>query len=89
QVNQSTVHRIREKFVTEGLETAINRKVYPSRTLKISGDEEAHLIAISCSNPPEGRAKWTLSLLADALIQMKIVETVSSSTIGRALKKMS
>jgi transposase len=89
QINISTVHRVREKLVTEGLQVALERKKYPSRAIKMSGDEEAHLIALCCSKAPEGRARWTLTLLADALVQMEIFDSVSSTTVWRALKKTS
>ncbi len=88
QINESTVMRVRKRFVLEGLESAISRKTHSrTRTRIIQGDEEAHLIAICCSQAPEGRARWTLNLLSDKLVEMEIVESVSASTIGRVLKK--
>ena len=89
ELSTKTVIRIRKQFVEEGLEVALNRKAYPkTRRRKLEGEEEAHLIAICCGTPPEGRAKWTLRLLADQLVALKIVDTVSYETIRRTLKKM-
>ena len=84
-----TVANVRKTFVMEGMEAVLNRKKYVSiaRTSKISGEEEAHLIALCCSSPPEGRARWTLKLLSSHLVAMDVVESVSSSTVQRALKK--
>ena len=88
QINESTVMRVRKRFVLEGLESAVSRKTHSrTRTRIIQGDEEAHLIAICCSQAPEGRVSWTLNLLSDQLVEMEIVESVSASTIGRVLKK--
>lgn len=83
-----TVQRIREQFVEEGIEAVFNRKP-TSRVYrrKIEGKEEAHLIALCCSDPPEGHARWTLQMLADKLVSLEIVESVSADTVGRTLKK--
>lgn len=89
KINQSTVYRTRKRLVEEGFEAALSRKKHSrTRPRKITGDEEAHLIALCCSNPPEGRSRWTLKLLSSRLVQMEVMESVSSSTVGRALKKM-
>src|SRR5690606_26923863 len=89
-INESTVRRIRKRFVEEGLEEAISRKKHSrTRPRKITGEEEAHLIAICCSSPPEGRNRWTLKLLAGRLVEMSVVESISPATVGRTLKKMS
>ena len=83
-----TVHRIRKCLVEEGLEAALSRKKHVrTRPRKIMGEEEAHLIALCCSSPPEGRKGWTLKLLSDRLVSMEVVESVSPATISRALKK--
>ena len=88
---RASVERVRKRFVEDGLEAALNRKPYSNknRVKKINGDEEAHLVALCCSKPPEGRIRWTLKLLASILVEMEIVESVSPSTVGRALKKTS
>jgi transposase len=88
-VGLSTIARLRQRFVEEGLEMALNRR--PSGRVyrkKIEGEEEAHLIALACSPPPEGRACWTMQLLADKMVEMNYVESVSDETIRRTLKKM-
>lgn len=87
-VSAKTVARIRQQFVEYGLEASLSRKPYSNPRLpKIDGDKEAHLIALSCSNPPEGASRWTLKLLADKLIQLEIIDSISSTTVGRVLKK--
>ena len=87
-VSAKTVARIRKQFVEEGLEAALSRKAYlKTKENKLSGEEEAHLIAICCSSPPEGRNRWTLKLLSTRLVEMEIVDSISPATVGRALKK--
>jgi transposase len=87
-VSRATVERVRTRCVQEGLEAAINRKEQKNRRpKKIDGDAEAHLIALACSQPPEGRVRWTLKLLADRLVELELVETVSRETVRRTLKK--
>jgi len=89
-VHPSTVLRVRRQFVDEGLTAALNRKrpdrVY-ARTL--DGAQEAHLVALTCSTPPEGSARWSLRLLADELVQLEVVETISHETVRQTLKKTS
>jgi len=86
----STVERVRKAFVAGGLEAALTRKkpVRPSNQ-KVDGDKEAHLIAIACSTPPEGQARWTLRLLADKMVELNHFESISSETIRQVLKKTS
>lgn len=88
-VSVKTVERVRKSLVEEGFEDTINRKLLPhgNREKIIKGEEEAYLIALACSEPPAGHARWTLSLLADKMVECKYVESVSHDTIGRALKK--
>ena len=84
----ATVERTRKTLVEEGLEAALERKPHKNRKKRIiQGDEEAHLIALACSSPPEGRCKWTLRLLANEMVELKHVDAVSHETIRRALKK--
>jgi len=86
--SRSTVERVRERFVQEGLEAAINRKKQANRKPRIiDGDAEAHLIALACSKPPEGSLRWTLRMLAGRLVELHLVEAVSRETVRRALKK--
>jgi len=87
-VSSRTVARTRQRFVEEGLESALSRKPHSNtRPRKIDGDQEAHLIALSCSTPPAGRSRWTLKLLANHLIELEIIDSVSSATVSRVLKK--
>lgn len=87
----NTVDRIRRRFVQEGETPALNRKVRaaPPTPPKLDGRGEAHLVAICCGQPPEGRARWTLRLLADELKSRRIVTRISVETVRKALKKMS
>jgi transposase len=90
EVNVTTVERIRERFVEHGLEAALVRKQQdrPSRERKLDGQAEARLVALACSDPPLGRARWTLRLLADQLVELEVVDTVSTETVRQVLKKM-
>jgi len=84
----STVHRVRQAFVEWGLETALARKRPTGRQYrKLDGGQEAQLIAVACSPPPEGRARWTLKLLADKLVALDIVEALSPECVRMTLKK--
>lgn len=88
EVSQPTIARIRKQYVREGLEAALNRR--PPRRVyerKLDGKQEAHLIALTCSCAPTGRARWSLRLLADKLVELDIVEEVSYQTVRRVLKK--
>lgn len=85
----NTVANVRQRFVELGLEAALERKKQksPSRERILDGEKEARLIALACSVPPEGRSKWTLQLLADKLVALKVVESISDQTVRRTLKK--
>lgn len=88
-VSKKTVGRIRQRFVEEGLESCLSRKPHSGyKPYKIDGEQEAHLVALSCSKPPQGRARWTLKLLAAQLVGLEIMDDVSPATVGRTLKKM-
>jgi transposase len=86
----NTVANIRERFVEEGFEAALERKkrLTPPTPYTFDGRAEAHLIRIACSTPPEGRCRWTLQLLADKCVELNIVETTSHETVRQVLKKM-
>jgi transposase len=90
EVGRATVERVRKEFVEEGLEAALERRK-PRRQYEraLDGDGEAHLVALACQKPPEGRNRWTLRLLADRMVQLEYVEQVSYQTVRRTLKKMS
>jgi hypothetical protein len=82
------VERVRKEFVEEGLEAALERR-RPRRLYqrKLDGDGEAHLVALACQKPPEGRSRWTLQLLADRMVQLEYVDEISYQTVRRTLKK--
>lgn len=88
-IHSQTVHTIRMTYGTKGLNAALTRKkrTTPPVMPKITGDVEARIIALSCSTPPEGRSRWTLRLLADTVVGMGIVESISHESIYRVLKK--
>ena len=89
EVNIRTVMRVRQTFVQAGLERAILRqKRRGPHPRKIDGQVEAHLVALVCSPPPPGQARWSLRLLSDRLVQLVDLESVSHETVRRALKKM-
>ncbi len=83
-----TVARVRQQYVTEGLEAAHKRRM-PERAYarKLEGQREAHLVALACSTPPAGRERWSLRLLADALVRREFVGTVSHETVRQTLKQ--
>lgn len=87
-VSEKTVYNTRQTLVEEGLEKALNRAFSKTRRKRIiQGEEEAHLIALVCSEPPKGHCRWTLRLLADKMVELNYVESVSHVTIRDALKK--
>ena len=88
EVGRATVERVRKQFVEEGLDAALERR-QPRRQYhrKLDGDNEAHLIALACSQSPEGRNRWTLRLLADRMVALEHVEQLSYQTVRRTLKK--
>jgi transposase len=89
EVSIPTVERVRQRFVEQGLEAALIRKKRdrPSRERKLDGRAEARLIAVACSAPPAGRKEWTMRLLADKLVELEVVDTISDETVRRVLKK--
>src|SRR5207247_4709808 len=87
-ISTKKVEFVRKRFVEEGLEAALSRKpVTNIHRRKITGEEEAHLIALYCSEAPEGHERWTLRLLADKMVELAIVASVSHETIRQTLKK--
>jgi transposase len=89
ETSTDTVARTRQRLVEEGLEAALTRKHSPNSARKriFDGAAEARLIALACSKAPAGRARWTLELLEEKVVELKIVERASDNTIGRTLKK--
>ena len=88
EVSQPTVSRVRKQYVEEGLEAALNRRP-PNREYhrKLDGQQEARLVALACSEPPEGQARWSLRLLADRMVELEVVDDLSYQTVRRTLKK--
>jgi hypothetical protein len=86
-----TIANVRQRLVEQGLDAALNRKKqeHPSRPPLLDGKAEARLIALRCGEPPEGRMRWTLHLLADKMVELRVVESVSYETVRRTLKKTS
>ena len=86
-ITNTTVSNIARRFVEGGLTAALERKKQRNRHHKITGEVEAQMIAIACSDAPEGREKWTLQLIADRLVQLKVVDSISATAVGTTLKK--
>jgi len=88
-VGPRTIARVRQRFVTEGFAAALDHRPQPPRPdkIKIKGDVEQQLVRVACSDPPEGRCHWTLNLLADELVALGLVKSVSTETVRQALKK--
>ena len=83
------IDRVKKRFVEEGFDVALNgRKGSRIYAKKADGDFEAHLVALSCSDPPEGFARWSLRLLADKVVELNYIDSISHETIRRVLKKM-
>jgi transposase len=90
EVAVATVERVRKRFAEQGPGAALDRKPQPPRPHKraLDGAAEAHLIALACSAPPDGRPEWTLRLLADRVVELKYAGAVSYETVRRVLKKV-
>ena len=88
-VSASTIHRVRQRFVEESLESALSGRPMPRRPdkVKLGAGLEARLVALACSDPPQGSARWTVRLLADRLVESGCLEGVSEETVRKALKK--
>ena len=87
-ISMRKIDRVKKRFVEEGLDAALDKKmgnrIYAKKT---DGDFEAHLVALSCSEPPEGFARWSLRLLADKVVELNYVDSISHETVRRILKK--
>ena len=86
-VSIPTIERIRKRFVLEGFEQALSEKPRKGKDPLLDGKQEAHLVALACSDAPEGRTTWTMQLLAERLVELDLVETISRETVRRTLKK--
>ena len=84
-----TIARVRKRFVTEGIEAALDPRPRPARPdkIKIKGDVEQKLVELACTDPPRGRCQWTLQLLADEMVVLGLVDSISTETVRLALKK--
>ena len=88
-VSVSTIERVRERFVEEGVAAALERKAARREyKRKLDGEQEAHLVALVCSPPPDDRARWTLKLLSQKMVELDYVDSVAPETIRQTLKKM-
>ena len=87
-ISVATIERVRQQFVETSLAAALSRQVQQNRKSRcLDGEQEAHLIALTCGDPPEGSARWSLRLLADQMVELEYVERVSHETIRQTLKK--
>jgi transposase len=87
RVSLRTVEGLRRRFVEEGLEVSLSDRHRPGKARLLDGHQEAYLVALTCSTPPAGRAQWTMKLLADRLVELRVVESISDETVRRTLKK--
>ena len=88
QISMKKIDRVKKRFVEEGFDIALNgRKGERVYAKKADGDFEAHLVALSCSEPPEGFARWSLRLLADRVVELNYIDSISHETVRRVLKK--
>lgn len=88
-VGSATLGRVRQRFVEEGLESALNERPRPGQRRKLSGKQEAHLIAVACSSPPQGHGRWSLRLLAGKVVELGLANSISPETVRKLLKKQS
>ena len=87
-INRNTVWRARAQFACEGLDSTLHkRKAKDRQYRKLDGTQEARLVALSCSDPPQGQARWTMQLLADKLVELQVVDSIDPSTVWRTLQK--
>ena len=87
KVARNTIRTVRSRYVQEGLESAINEQPRPGAPKKFTGRQKAKITAIACSEPPEGRSRWTLRLIADKVVELEMVDNISHQTVKRILKK--
>jgi transposase len=87
RLHGDTIADISRRFVEGGIEAALHDRPRPGKARLLSPHQEAHLIALTCSTPPAGRTHWTMRLLADKLVELEVVESISDETVRRTLKK--
>jgi hypothetical protein len=87
RASHTTIAGIAKRFVFEGLEAALGRRKHNNYHRKITGEVEARICAIACSNPPEGRSRWTIQMIADELVRLELVDSISDSAVCEAMKK--
>jgi transposase len=83
----TTVERVRKRFVEEGFEAALSERPRPGAQRKLDGHQEAYLVALTCSDPPQAKKQWTMQLLADKLVESEVVGSISDETVRRTLKR--
>lgn len=83
----TTVERVRKRFVEEGLEAALSERPRPGAARRLDGRQEAYLMALACSEAPEGRGRWTMGMLTERLVELDVVEEISDETVRRTLKR--
>ena len=86
--SHSTIAGVAKRFVMDGMEAALGRKKQKNRHRKVTGDVEARICAIACSEPPKGASRWTMQAIADELIRLEVVDYITDSTICEVMKKM-
>ena len=84
---ESTVQRVRRRFVEDGVHGALNEAARIGGVRKLTGEQAAHVVALACSTPPDGRREWTMQLLADKVVSLGMVEAISDETVRRTLKR--
>jgi transposase len=87
RVHANTVQRIRRRFAEESLRAALSERPRPGKARKLAGPQEAFVIALACTDAPEGRQTWTMQLLADRLVELQLVDSISDDTVRRTLKR--
>ena len=88
-ISRSTIERVRQRFVEEGIDASLNhRRGRRRKQRRLDGEKEAHLLAYACSEAPQGRERWTLRMLADKMVELNYVDGISHETVRQALKKM-
>ncbi len=87
RASRGTIAGVAKRFVLEGMEAALGRKVQVNRARKVTGEVEAQICRIACSDPPEGKDRWTMQMIADELIRLEVVEYITDSTVCETMKK--